>query len=761
MGCLLECENPSKDVPRKWDRCATNSQAFDGVERSGSPRSPSSKRHPYRHQPDDLHTHHHALYQSSSDEGHTDDDAVQSNDAFPKLVVTNSNSIHSRTSQNSTALSDAYGHTQTGTTSPSLDATSAGSVAATSSAGGHKKEGSITTTFATPIRRRIGRHGHRRDGNETTEMTEMTMNTTTTGTVTIPTDAIIMNVCQPSPTPPAAIEPSQSAPSTEMERSAHDEERHLQFQRYTASHGLEESPSVHTSPHHKPMMVDDPSVTLTMGSINNFEISVSQFVSKNAPKSAPVVLREDGDHQHIMQYRTRSPSTPSRIESSVSSSMAMTSMLPSFRRTHSADPKAVSSRRGRLRSQSKPTVSRTRSVPRVFNAASNGSSASTASRLSVYSFNSQRDAKINVNKTKQRLLAASSREIPQHQFSSSLVEHQDEESNTYQYLAALTHFDINTLRLLHLRFNRIEALNVEEEVLSGFEGDRAVSAEDEMKTNGKLDVNALAKLFGLSKQCLLVKRFFGYMDQHEMGALSFRTFVIALSALSDKAPVSEKLKLSFALYDLNDDGVIDRQELNTLIVDAVSNAHHLMDASVRELVQRDGFMEQLIENTMRCFDLDPDGNIDYDGYCRFIESAPRILAPFTLDIDHLLNYEAERRRMNRISQNTLNTKELRQIIIGQDPKKKYNKTWHRPQFLKSMQKDKVHQVNSIHNAEEIYKDLVHHDEAGKGLLALIGNEEAEETDGSGVESENESEKKQKEERLKQEQITSTIDFLYE
>lgn len=257
-----------------------------------------------------------------------------------------------------------------------------------------------------------------------------------------------------------------------------------------------------------------------------------------------------------------------------------------------------------------------------------------------------------------------------------------------------------------------------------------------------------------------MKRFYGQMDEHGLG-ISFRTFAIALSALSDQAPLSEKCRLSFDLYDLNDDGVIDHEELRALVVDLVESAHDLMDPTVRDLVQREGFMAQLIANTMECFDLDPDGNIDYDGYCQFIERTPRILAPFTLDIEHLLNFEAERRRMNRISVNTLNTKELTQIIIGQDPKKKYNKTWHRPQFLKSMQKDKVQQVNSIHNAHEIYKDLGDQpDDGGRmAVFALVdGNESAV---GSEEESENEVEKKEKEERLKQERIESTIDFLYD
>ena len=203
--------------------------------------------------------------------------------------------------------------------------------------------------------------------------------------------------------------------------------------------------------------------------------------------------------------------------------------LPSFRRTHSADPKRSGpfggigpfprKLRGRDRSQSKPTVLKTRSVP-----ATDAIPSRLPSMLSVYSFTSQRDGKmvpmINVNKTKQRLLHAKSREIPQHQFSSSLVEHQDEESNTYQYLASITHFDINTLRLLHLRFNRIDALSARDRVIDTL-GDGGGDAEEmkaESRSNGKLDINAMAKLFGLPPHCLLV-RCCTFLGCHAHGAM--------------------------------------------------------------------------------------------------------------------------------------------------------------------------------------------------------------------------------------------------
>merc|ERR1711879_45346 len=176
------------------------------------------------------------------------------------------------------------------------------------------------------------------------------------------------------------------------------------------------------------------------------------------------------------------------------------------------------------------------------------------------------------------------------------------------------------------------------------------------------------------------------------------------------------------------------------------------------MVQQNGFMDKIIANTMKCIELDSNGNIDFNAYCQFMENSPRLLAPFTLDIGHLLDFEAERRRMNRISMNSINQKELTQIIIGQDPKKKYNKTWHRPQLLKSMQKDKVYAVNSIHNADEIYKDLV--DSDGGNTVSTPTPGDGDDVS-KGQDTDSETERKRKEEKLKQERIESTMDFLYD
>jgi len=171
------------------------------------------------------------------------------------------------------------------------------------------------------------------------------------------------------------------------------------------------------------------------------------------------------------------------------------------------------------------------------------------------------------------------------------------------------------------------------------------------------------------------------------------------------------------------------------------------------------FVNKLISNTMKMFDLDNNGNITYESYCNFVRKNPRLLAPFTLDIEKLLEYEAEQRRMKRISINSLKKKKLNQMFIGQDPKKKYNKKWKKPQFIKDMEKDRIQHVNSIHNANEICQDLFEIDDENKNHNKL--NELNEPSSTSNDTEMDEIEKKEKEEKEKQERMQRTIEFLYD
>merc|ERR1712129_113172 len=162
------------------------------------------------------------------------------------------------------------------------------------------------------------------------------------------------------------------------------------------------------------------------------------------------------------------------------------------------------------------------------------------------------------------------------------------------------------------------------------------------------------------------------------------------------------------------------------------------------------FVDHLIANTMKQFELDSDGNIGYDAYCRFMQSNPRLLAVYSLDIEKLLDYECEQRRMHRISINSLKNKGLRQIVVELDSSKKKKSKWKKPQFIKDLEKDKVQSVHSVLDAQQICVDLDEVSEASE----LSSNPSSEIVD------DEDNNEKEEEEKKKQERMQRTIDFLY-
>lgn len=115
-----------------------------------------------------------------------------------------------------------------------------------------------------------------------------------------------------------------------------------------------------------------------------------------------------------------------------------------------------------------------------------------------------------------------------------------------------------------------------------------------------------------------------------MGSLNFRNFAIAMSMLSDEASQKEKIELSFFLYDLNQDGYIDEQELRQLVKEALN--HIQMRLTEQQITT-------ILNNTFKVADTDLDGRISKAEYQAYCERSPRILQPFSIDISRLIHYE--------------------------------------------------------------------------------------------------------------------------
>ena len=428
----------------------------------------------------------------------------------------------------------------------------------------------------------------------------------------------------------------------------------------------------------------------------------SLFLELDVPSSSnrqSKHIKSQKSAPNIFLYRMRSPSTPNLDDDDDDDDVHEISTNPFSRRlkrSKSADP----SKRDRRQNNQK---------------------------MNKYSY------KGNRTKKRKKMHHAKSKSIPSDLFSESLSDFVSAESSNYEYLSQITHFDQNTLRLLHLRFNHI---------LTVCQND-----DDEEVNANKLSIDAMAEALGLPSDCILVRRLFGYMDEHGMG-LSFRVFARTMSVLSDKASFLEKCQLSFCLYDLKNDNVIDPSELKQLILDLMTTASDCLHPSILKLLEDEesDFVDALVANTLEQFELNEHGNVCYDSYCRFMQSNPRLLAPYSLDIEKLIDYEAEQRRMKRISFDSLKKRKLRQMVVGQDSKKKYQKKWKKPQFIKDLEKDKIQSVHSIVSANQICVDL-------DGLK--------EQSEISSTSKKNELKDGEDEERKKQQRMQNTIDFLYD
>jgi len=260
--------------------------------------------------------------------------------------------------------------------------------------------------------------------------------------------------------------------------------------------------------------------------------------------------------------------------------------------------------------------------------------------------------------------------VGQPTFQESLLQHQSAEDE-YKYLSEITHFDENTLRLLHKRFCDIDG---------------------SIEKDSRISLAEFAKIIEMSPDSIVVSRFFKYMDVHSLG-LTFRIFACTMSILSRSASQMEKMKLSFSLYDQNDDGFIDRKEVTDIIADCLDE--------LRPLTLNEQQIEQIVENTFECVAPEIADRISFQEYCRFVAlpQNKRLLAPFSLDVAQLIEYEAESRRLLKYSEEVTESRSLHHGPLCVDNRKIRD-------YLPSVHfGDRVERVQSIHNAHDICNEF--------------------------------------------------------
>ena len=130
-------------------------------------------------------------------------------------------------------------------------------------------------------------------------------------------------------------------------------------------------------------------------------------------------------------------------------------------------------------------------------------------------------------------------------------------------------------------------------------------------------------LLGLERSTYLQQQIFNVFDKDGDGRINFTEFLQALSVLSHKAPKEDKLSFSFPMYDRDGDRKIGKVELSEMLKTAIQSLPHKFT---------DEQVAQLIETTFKEADLNNDGYINFDEYCKMSIQHPQMLSQMTINV---------------------------------------------------------------------------------------------------------------------------------
>ncbi|XP_031443832.1 calcium and integrin-binding protein 1 isoform X1 [Phasianus colchicus] len=105
-------------------------------------------------------------------------------------------------------------------------------------------------------------------------------------------------------------------------------------------------------------------------------------------------------------------------------------------------------------------------------------------------------------------------------------------------------------------------------------------------------------------------------------SLSFEDFLDMLSAFSDAATSDIKSNYAFRIFDFDEDGVLDRKDLEKLVNCLTGQGEETRLSSTE--------MEQLIRNVLEESDIDKDGTINLSEFQHVISRSPDFVSSFKI-----------------------------------------------------------------------------------------------------------------------------------